>query len=138
MENTSDETLVCSFSIFLISRALWLLGPSVVPHLIHFWYSNLTPAFLHSDAIELLPLVNSPEVFGLHPNADISYCSQAATDMWSDLLKLQPHTGEQIFAVVFQSVGAVLLRLLHTKQLIPVNLCLCMKYFKTSESFVRY
>ncbi|XP_069880965.1 dynein axonemal heavy chain 10 isoform X1 [Dipodomys merriami] len=46
------------------------------------------------EAIEALPLANTPEVFGLHPNAEIGYYTQAARDMWSHLLELQPQTGE--------------------------------------------
>ncbi|XP_051831868.1 dynein axonemal heavy chain 10 [Antechinus flavipes] len=46
------------------------------------------------DAIESLPLANTPEVFGLHSNAEIGYYTQAARDMWTHLLELQPQTGE--------------------------------------------
>ncbi|XP_071619148.1 dynein axonemal heavy chain 10 isoform X2 [Heliangelus exortis] len=46
------------------------------------------------DAIELLPLANTPEVFGLHANAEIGYYTQAVRDMWTHLLELQPQTGE--------------------------------------------
>lgn len=46
------------------------------------------------DYIESLPLANTPEVFGLHPNAEIGYYTQAARDMWSNLVELQPQTGE--------------------------------------------
>ncbi|KAK5648316.1 hypothetical protein RI129_003208 [Pyrocoelia pectoralis] len=44
-------------------------------------------------AIEELPLVNSPEVFGLHPNAEIGYYTQAVKEMWENLIELQPQTG---------------------------------------------
>ncbi|KAJ6635868.1 Dynein axonemal heavy chain 10 [Pseudolycoriella hygida] len=44
-------------------------------------------------AIEELPLANSPEVFGLHPNAEIGYYTLAVRDMWSHLIQLQPQTG---------------------------------------------
>ncbi|KAM6964967.1 dynein axonemal heavy chain 10 [Aplochiton taeniatus] len=44
--------------------------------------------------IEGLPLANTPEVFGLHPNAEIGYYTQAARDMWTHLIDLQPQTGE--------------------------------------------
>uniref|UniRef100_A0A3B4BKR2 Uncharacterized protein n=1 Tax=Periophthalmus magnuspinnatus TaxID=409849 RepID=A0A3B4BKR2_9GOBI len=44
--------------------------------------------------IEKLPLVNTPEVLGLHPNAEIGYYTQAAKDMWANLIDLQPQTGE--------------------------------------------
>ncbi|XP_076380407.1 dynein heavy chain at 89D [Megalopta genalis] len=40
--------------------------------------------------IEELPLVNTPEVFGLHPNAEIGYFTQAVKEMWSNLIELQP------------------------------------------------
>ena len=94
---TDDQTLLCSFSIFLITLTFYPLDPSVFTHLIHSWYSKFTPASFHADAIERLPLAHSPEVFGLHPNSEVSYCTQRAAEMWSDLLELQPVTGEQIF-----------------------------------------
>ena len=46
------------------------------------------------DAIELLPLANTPEIFGLHSNAEISYYTLAAKDMWKQLVELQPQTGQ--------------------------------------------
>ncbi|XP_074410515.1 dynein axonemal heavy chain 10 isoform X7 [Zonotrichia albicollis] len=46
------------------------------------------------DAIEALPLSNTPEVLGLHANAEIGYYMQAVRDMWVHLLELQPQTGE--------------------------------------------
>ncbi|CAL8247788.1 unnamed protein product [Merluccius merluccius] len=46
------------------------------------------------EEIESLPLANTPEVFGLHPNAEIGYYTQAARDMWTHLIELQPQTGE--------------------------------------------
>lgn len=33
---------------------------------------------LYMDVIEALPLVNTPDVFGLHPNAEIGYYTTAA------------------------------------------------------------
>ncbi|XP_076621651.1 dynein heavy chain at 89D [Colletes latitarsis] len=42
--------------------------------------------------IQELPLVNSPEVFGLHPNAEIGYFTQAVKEMWNNLIELQPQT----------------------------------------------
>ena len=46
--------------------------------------------------IEGLPLLNTPEVFGLHPNAEIGYFTQAAKEMWSNLIELQPQTGNHV------------------------------------------
>lgn len=49
--------------------------------------------FFIAEAIESLPLANTPEVFGLHANAEIGYYTQAVRDIWSHLLELQPQTG---------------------------------------------
>ncbi|CAD6994119.1 unnamed protein product [Ceratitis capitata] len=43
--------------------------------------------------IDKLPLVNKPDVFGLHPNAEIGYYTQATRSIWSHLIELQPQTG---------------------------------------------
>ena len=48
----------------------------------------------YTDEIESLPLTNGPDVFGLHPNAEIGYFTRAAKDMWEQLVELQPQTGE--------------------------------------------
>ena len=48
----------------------------------------------YMDSIETLPLANTPEVFGLHSNAEIGYFTRAAKDMWSQLIELQPQSGE--------------------------------------------
>ena len=45
------------------------------------------------EEIESLPLANTPEVMGLHSNAEIGYYTQAAKEMWSHLIDLQPQTG---------------------------------------------
>ena len=42
------------------------------------------------STIEALPLVCSPEVFGLHPNSEIDYLSNSAKEMWRSLISLQP------------------------------------------------
>lgn len=58
------------------------------------------PSTIHSftllsvvEEIESLPLANTPEVMGLHSNAEIGYYTQAAKDMWHHLIHLQPQTG---------------------------------------------
>jgi dynein heavy chain, axonemal len=44
----------------------------------------------HVQAIEELPLVQTPEVFGLHANADIQYYTNATRELWRNLVELQP------------------------------------------------
>jgi dynein heavy chain len=45
------------------------------------------------EMIESLPLVTSPEVFGLHPNAEISYMTQSTRELWGGLVSMQPRGG---------------------------------------------
>ncbi|KAM9822995.1 dynein axonemal heavy chain 10-like [Syngnathus typhle] len=52
------------------------------------------PKTVYVDEIESLPLANTPEVMGLHSNAEIGYYTQSAKDMWLHLIDLQPQTGE--------------------------------------------
>jgi len=47
----------------------------------------------YQNYVESMPLVNSPAVFGLHPNAEIGYYRASTTGMWEDLISLQPRTG---------------------------------------------
>ena len=46
------------------------------------------------EAIESLPLANTPEVFGLHANAEINYFTRTTKDLWSQLVELQPQTAD--------------------------------------------
>lgn len=50
--------------------------------------------------IDKLPLVNKPDVFGLHPNAEIGYYTMAARNIWNSLIELQPQTGEFLAKLV--------------------------------------
>jgi hypothetical protein len=52
-----------------------------------------------TESTDSLPLANTPEVFGLHPNAEINYYSQATREIWNHLIELQPQTGEFHFFV---------------------------------------
>lgn len=44
----------------------------------------------YTSMVEALPLTNSPAVFGLHPNAEIGYYTNAVKEMWLNLIALQP------------------------------------------------
>lgn len=52
------------------------------------------PFFQSTAQIDELPLTNTPEVFGLHPNAEIGYYTLATREMWGHLIDLQPQTGQ--------------------------------------------
>lgn len=58
-----------------------------------FFHSLSTTLLSVLEEIERLPLANTPEVMGLHSNAEIGYYTQAAKDMWCHLIDLQPQTG---------------------------------------------
>lgn len=46
------------------------------------------------EYIESLPLANSPEVFGLHANAEINYFTRTTKEIWIQLVELQPQTSD--------------------------------------------
>ena len=68
----------------------------------HFYHSNEVDYSIPPDgsrddymeAVEAFPLANTPEVFGLHTNAEIGYFTRAAKNLWAQLVELQPQTGE--------------------------------------------
>ena len=43
--------------------------------------------------IEQIPLFTSPGVFGLHPNAEISYFTNTAKELWINSLSMQTSDG---------------------------------------------
>eukprot|EP00002_Diphylleia_rotans_P017763 TRINITY_DN3442_c0_g1_i2.p1 TRINITY_DN3442_c0_g1~~TRINITY_DN3442_c0_g1_i2.p1 ORF type:complete len:3137 (-),score=716.67 TRINITY_DN3442_c0_g1_i2:70-9480(-) len=47
----------------------------------------------YTEAITNQPLINSPEVFGLHPNAEIGYLTNATKEMWRNVIDMQPRIG---------------------------------------------
>lgn len=36
-----------------------------------------------------LPLINSPDVFGLNPNAEITYFTNSAKNMWDNIIAMR-------------------------------------------------
>ena len=44
--------------------------------------------------IDVLPLANSPDVFGLHTDAEVGYLTNAVKDMCSQLVSLQPRSSD--------------------------------------------
>jgi len=47
----------------------------------------------YSGAIDALPVIQTPEMFGLHANADISYYTLQTKAIWTNLVSLQPRVG---------------------------------------------
>jgi dynein heavy chain len=45
------------------------------------------------NTVNEIPLMNSPVVFGLHPNAEITYFTNAAKNLWDNLLSMQVSSG---------------------------------------------
>uniref|UniRef100_A0A061RTL5 Dynein heavy chain 1, cytosolic n=1 Tax=Tetraselmis sp. GSL018 TaxID=582737 RepID=A0A061RTL5_9CHLO len=66
------------------------------------------PRSVYIEEIEKLPLVQSPEVFGLHANADISYYTNATKQIWRDLVDLQPRTSSSSSGITREEfIGSV-------------------------------
>jgi len=40
------------------------------------------------NAINDIPTINTPQVFGLHPNAEITYFTNSAKSLWDNMLAL--------------------------------------------------
>lgn len=43
--------------------------------------------------INEIPIINSPDVFGLHPNAEITYFTNGAKLLWNNLISMQSSEG---------------------------------------------
>ena len=41
------------------------------------------------NTIGEIPIINSPELFGLHPNSEITYFTNSAKTLWTDILSMQ-------------------------------------------------
>lgn len=41
------------------------------------------------EHIQKIPLTQTPELFGLHPNAEIQYFTNAAKDLWFNIIQMQ-------------------------------------------------
>ena len=70
----------------------------------------------HLDFIEKLPPVDSPEVLGLHPNANITYQAKTARDILDTILNIQPKEssagmGETRESIVFKMADDMLSKL---------------------------
>jgi len=53
---------------------------------------GVQPVDVYKERVEGMPLVNSPAVYGLHPNAEIMYFLNSTKTMWTDLQDLQPRS----------------------------------------------
>jgi dynein heavy chain len=51
---------------------------------------GVQPVDVYKERVEGMPLVNSPAVYGLHPNAEIMFFLNSTKTMWRDLSDLQP------------------------------------------------
>jgi dynein heavy chain len=57
--------------------------------------NNAIPLAVMQQHVEEMPMDNTPDVFGLHPNAETGYLRNAAENMWANLIELMPRTGKE-------------------------------------------
>lgn len=65
------------------------------------------------DAIDVLPPMDTPEVFGLHKNAEITYQANTATAILQTIISIQPKdsaggSGETRETVVYRQASEML------------------------------
>jgi len=77
----------------------------------------------YMEYIETLPLANTPEVFGLHTNAEIGYFTRAAKAMWTQLMELQPQTGEASTGMSREDFIGSIASDIQVRDCVPINLC---------------
>ena len=71
--------------------------------------------FKYAAHVETLPLTNGPGVFGMHPNAEISYFTAATKLLWSNLIDLQPRTAGSGSGASREDVIAAIVRDVQSK-----------------------
>merc|ERR1711881_219035 len=85
-----------------------------------FYTGYIIPSFKNTEevmhAIDTLPLTDTPEVFGLHQNADITYQTNSATTILDTILNIQPKDsggggGETRETVVYRQAEEMLEKL---------------------------
>lgn len=59
---------------------------------VDYFIPNAPDKTVYTKHIEALPLANTPNVFGLHSNAEIGYFTDTARTMWTLLIELQPQS----------------------------------------------
>jgi len=89
----------------------------------------LGPIENYVKAIDALPLDCSPQVFGLHPNAEIRYNTNAVSEMWRNLINLQPRSAVGAGQVSREEHISQLARDLLTKVPAPFDLMAVRKAF---------
>ncbi len=89
----------------------------------------------YRQSIDNLPMVDSPETFGLHPNADITYQTNTANRMLATIVNIQPKDsggggGETRESIVYRLADDMLEKL--PDDYVPHEvsfLCKCKKFW---------
>uniref|UniRef100_H2YDV7 Uncharacterized protein n=1 Tax=Ciona savignyi TaxID=51511 RepID=H2YDV7_CIOSA len=92
------------------------------------------------EHIQALPLSDTPEVFGLHPNADITYQTNCAKEILDTVLSVQPKdsssgTGETREDVAFNMAQDMLDKL--PADYVPYEVTMCLYSLQPMNIFLR-
>ncbi|KAF0748260.1 hypothetical protein AaE_007406 [Aphanomyces astaci] len=87
------------------------------------------PLETYVQMVELLPLTNSPAVFGLHPNAEIGYYTNMTKSVWRDLISLQPRSAGSGGGISREDYITNIATDIETKVPEPIDVALIRKRF---------
>eukprot|EP00768_Dysnectes_brevis_P002834 gnl/Dysnectes_brevis/2072_a2396_807.p1 GENE.gnl/Dysnectes_brevis/2072_a2396_807~~gnl/Dysnectes_brevis/2072_a2396_807.p1 ORF type:complete len:4631 (+),score=1942.19 gnl/Dysnectes_brevis/2072_a2396_807:116-13894(+) len=78
----------------LLSYSEEWVNPRVLSPEFNFYQGYSIPTFANITelraAIELMPLMDKPQIYGLHPNAELTFRSKQATEILGTIMSMQP------------------------------------------------
>ncbi|KAH6585240.1 hypothetical protein BASA61_006968 [Batrachochytrium salamandrivorans] len=108
-------------------QPFYLFSNSYVKYKVPIWGSHQD----YMTYIDGLPLTNAPDVFGLHPDAEVGYLTNSVKDMWSQLVSLQPRSSDATGGISREDFISKIAADIQTKLPIPFDVARIYKTIGT-------